>query len=197
MKKILVSAIIILLVVISGYLLLSDNNSPTIVMDDIEVAEESSLQTYKNSEFGFTFQYPSEWVLSTQNNDLSTGSLLLFTLQDPSAGHKITGQLTCFGELGPSAQITSHGEFRSSEPIEIDRVSTSIFYEQSRGLDSLKFYIPLLGEREDRCGIAFFSFAELIEEYRMMVASFDFVNGLPAFVDVVRKKFQADPPVKG
>lgn len=158
------------------------------------------LQIYKNDQYGFSFKYPGDWNMIVKENDIGLGSLVsIKAITGQTWGvdrDEFFGLVGCFGDM-KTVDPFYLGDFRVSEPIKIDGVTTSIHRDQNRGLDTLKFYIPLIKQDSQRCGIFFHGFTDLTDIKKNIINSLDFTNNFEAFIGSVFKQFQTKPPTRG
>lgn len=157
-------------------------------------------QVYKNDQYGFSFRYPIDWNIIAKENDTSLGSLVsvkIMANQTGSIGRdEFLGLVGCFGGMN-NVDPFYLGDFHASELIKIAGVATSIYKDQNRGLETLRFYIPLIKQDSQRCGIFFQGFTDLTETKKDIINSLEFSNSFEAFVGSVFKQFQTKPPTKG
>ena len=162
--------------------------------------ETTNWKTYRNDNLGFSFQYPHEWDVMVKENDLRLGSLVSFKFTTGQTWgidrDEFLGLVGCFAGMS-NVDPFYLGDFLTTEPIKIDGVATSIYYDQNRGLETLKFYIPLIKQDSKRCGIFFQSFGNFTKLKKDIITSLDFTNGFEAFVNAVAKQFQVKLPTKG
>ena len=162
-------------------------------------------EKYNNEKYNFSISYPSAWNLTEKPK--ASGSLLMleFEKSKESPKEEFSARVSCFADdpLQYAREFKSR-EFKNTESVVIDGVSTKLYLEQSRGLETLNFYLPLVKEKEHskysehkRCGMYFSSFGELSAEKRSIMTSVEFPDGFEEFVDNVERKFLIDPPVKG
>lgn len=183
--------------ILSTFKIIADSANQT---NTQSLVQKSRLKIYTNSKYSFSIQHPSDWNIAVKENDASLGSLISLKFTIGKNGDvdydEFLGLVGCFGEMN-NVDPFYLGNFRASESVEIDGVSTLINYDQNRGLETLKFYLPLIKQDSNRCGIFFQSFKKLTEIKKDIIASLDFINGFEAFINTVLKQFQTNPPTRG
>lgn len=155
---------------------------------------------YQNLGLGFSFKYPFGWNVVVKENDLSLGSLVSLKFTNGQTNEidrdEFLGLISCFAGMN-NVDPLYLGNFHATESIKVDGVSTSIYFDQNRGLETLKFYIPLIKQDSKRCGIFFQSFGNLTEDKKDIITSLDFTSGFESFINAVAKQFQTNPPTQG
>ncbi len=106
------------------------------------------------------------------------------------------GLLSCYGEYN-NADPYYFGEFSSSDSEIIDSVEFTIYYGQNRGLETLVFYLPLIEDEQERCGMFFYSFSNLTDDTKAILRSVSFTDSFESFVEKLRNNFRFNPPTKG
>lgn len=186
MKKIII--IILIALGISGFYL---SNKKT---DNIESPSLSSdNKTYTNDELGFSFEYPETYEVSIKEDSKRMGALISFEFENNSGS--FDALVSCFD--GNTWDPFYLGEFRDSEDITIANVNTKIYRDQNRGFETLSFYIPLINENLNRCGILFQSFDKLSDDSMEIINSIEFTDGFQNFTEKVNREFKLNPPTKG
>lgn len=158
--------------------------------------ETTDWKTYRSEKYSFSFKYPIEWNIIVKENDLSLGSLVSIKFTNKSTNDQFLSLVGCFGGMN-AVDPFYLGDFRTSEPITIDGVAISIYRDQNRGLETLRFYVPLIRQDSKRCGIFFQGFTDLNETKKDIITSLDFINGFDSFIDAVIKQLEIRPPTKG
>lgn len=183
--------------ILSTLKIIADSANQTNTQSSVQ---KSMWETYTNSKYSFSIKHPSDWNIVVKENDANLGSLISLKFTIGKSGNvdydEFLGLIGCFGGMN-NVDPFYLGSFRSSEPIEIDGVLTLINYDQNRGLETLKFYLPLIKQDSNRCGIFFQSFTKLTEIKKEIITSLDFTNGFEAFINDIVKQFQTNPPTKG
>jgi|SRR3989338_2767725 len=161
-------------------------------------SQKSNWKTYTNPKYSFSISYHPEWDIIVKENVTDALVSLNFTTEQTQGADRdeFLGLVGCFAGM-INIDPLYLGDFRANEPIEIDGVATSIYYDQNRGLETLKFYIPLIKQDSNRCGIFFQSFGNLNEIKKDIINSLDFTNGFETFINGVEKQFQTNLPTKG